>query len=550
MTARKPVADSPPFLLRIWGFLISLKVGIVLLALLAVGSIIGTLVPPDEATNQSQLQRAQELVFSSWWYLTLLVLLALNMTCATVRNVFGRILPAMHPRPVDRPEFYQVLKPGASIELPNDLDADTVAETFRRNGFRVFAKGAAGYARRGMLSIWGAPVSHLGFVMLLLGGFISVLVAREGYMTIVEGYSSSQAQFDGVKQPLDFTVECVDFDTDFFPGTRIPSKYISTVLIHEPGRPPRREQVEVNRSAQVQGWTLHQTSYQELPRSERYRLTLSRDGGASRTLELSQGQTRSIPDAPGLSITLAQSPPLRWQILENEDLVQAGTLESGQSELAIRAVQFEPDFIIGADRQVMSRSRELNNPALKVTIESGDQPIASQWLFGREEMKAMMHATQDSVGLELISIEGSEGNYHFQVEATDPTTGEIIKDLHLHLGETVSLGIDAPGQDPASEPTEANAGPWQVRLMERIPHYATTLSMTRNPVLPFIYLGCAIMLVGLVMAFFIRRKEVWYRLDRQTRRLDVVARYRHPREDFDPQVAGILNQLQSSKGEA
>ena len=61
------------------------------------------------------------------------------------------------------------------------------ASAFRARGFRVFVEGGEGYAIKGLLGRWGAPISHLGFILVLLGGFASAWFAREGGVWLLEG---------------------------------------------------------------------------------------------------------------------------------------------------------------------------------------------------------------------------------------------------------------------------------------------------------------------------------------------------------------------------
>jgi cytochrome c biogenesis protein len=85
------------------------------------------------------------------------------------------------------------------------------------------------------------------------------------------------------------------------------------------------------------------------------------------------------------------------------------------------------------------------------------------------------------------------------------------------------LGTPPQPQQPATP----SAGGWNVRVKERVPAYATYLTLTRNPMVPVIYFGCAVMLAGLMIAFFIRSRQVWFRIDPAKRRLYVAALYRH-----------------------
>jgi hypothetical protein len=76
-------------------------------------------------------------------------------------------------------------------------------------------------------------------------------------------------------------------------------------------------------------------------------------------------------------------------------------------------------------------------------------------------------------------------------------------------------------------------------LLGSVPLYATTLTLTRNPVIPFIYAGCAVMLAGLALAFFVRRRELWLWLDRAGGTLHIIP----GREHLDRSTRSALERL-------
>ncbi|MCL5269506.1 MAG: cytochrome c biogenesis protein ResB [bacterium] len=484
----------------------------------------------------SPLERAQQLVFYSLWYRWLLVLMAVNVSAATVFTVFTKILPSYKPRFAQDPRFYETAACRGQINYAGT--AEGVAAALRGEGFRTYHEGPYGYAIHGRLGRWGAPVSHLGVVILLLGGFASAWVAREGQITLVEGQTTDHMEMQGVSQPvpLGFTIRCDDFDTAFFPRTQTPSRFTSYLTAFVAGQPPRAGVVEVNQAMVVQGWKLHQASYQEMEGMSRYRVAVGVT--ASRpttvTLELTPGQSRPVPGQNGVDLSLSTAIPSRWTISRDGKAIQEGSLGASAGKLLLTADQFEPDFVIGADRTAGSRSQELNNPALHVTLIANGQRILSQWLFGREDMKSMVHQAGAPYELELKGIQGEGAARRFVVSVT-PAGGPPLGQVTLALNQTAAL---AP--PPAAA---AAAGPWRVRFVQTVPLYATVLTVSRNPALPVVYGGCLVMMIGLVIAFFNRRREVWYWVDSRRGRLRLAAAYPQPREQLDRATSRALERL-------
>lgn len=520
-----------------WSWFFSLKIGIVLLAVVTAASVYGTLIDP--------LEKAQQVVYYAWWYQALLVLLAVSISCTTYRTLMLKVLPLRHPRFMRQPQVYGAMKPGASVAFRGG--AAQAGEAFRAKGFRVFIEGPFGYARRGMAAWWGAPLSHLGAVMILLSGFAAGWVNREGVVQLVEGGSTTNMRMRTVEQeiaPLGFTLMCDDFHTEFFPKTRIPATFTSTIAHIEDGQRVETDIVEVNKSMNVHGWILHQTSYQEVPELARYLMTISGPGMSEpATMEVSLGQKRPIPGVDGVEIELITGPGARWAIHQNGQVVaeggqaarsyefnllataqdQAGdpqrlTMKTGEERevkigdaaWTVKALQFEPDFVLGPDRLATSRSENLNNPALRVMFKGADGVEHTQWLFGRADMKAMSHSGSGLLNLELSQVS--------PVAADEGDSGE------------------------------AHTAGWSVVQGERVTAYATVLTLTRNPVFPIVYAGCAIMMLGLMVAFFIRRREVWFFADDANGRLHVIAQYRHAATELDAKTKAVLAGLAGSAG--
>lgn len=533
-----------------WSLFFSIRTGLVLLTLLAAASIYGTLIPSlvDKEGHElvSALERSQTMVFYSWWYKLLLLALAVNISCATLRQLLEKVLPGRRPRFMHGLQFYKT-SPNAG-DVPYRGSAETVAAAFRGRGFHVALEGAYGHVTRGLLGRWGSPISHLGFVIVLLGGFASAWVSREGVLQLVEGEQNDMMLIQKkptleemrkiatgemeepkpIEEPLGFTLRCEDFQTGFFPKTRIPSHFKSLIAIRLPGCFWDVQPVEVNHSPAINGWILHQTSYNEAKELTRYQLALAGpDHPSTLTLNVSPGQRRLIPGLGGTEVELTD-PPTTWTILKREQAIATGTLAGAAATggSTLRAVQFEPDFVMDMENHTVgSKSQQLNNPALRVSVTEGGQ-TETQWLFGRDDMKQMMkgmHAQQGSFVPELTQITGQGPDWKFQVTVRD-TKGLKLGDFSVGLNQVVKLSPDSAA-NPTAPPrlNPALAGGWNVKIDQRVPAYMTLLTLTRNPAIPFVYAGCALMLLGLALAFGIRRREAWFWVDGAANRLRVAA---------------------------
>jgi cytochrome c biogenesis protein ResB len=348
---------------------------------------------------------------------------------------------------------------------------------------------------------------------------------------------------------MGFALYCDDFDTAFFPKTRIPSHYISTITARQDGNAIASGPVEVNHSLIVNGWTLHQTSYQEIDSPPRYKVSVTPPGAEEPIeTELSVGQVRALPVASGSNIQIGLGAGLMWKVFENDQAIADGTLGVGSGgAVMVKPVRFEPDFVMDANNQIGSRSQNLNNPALRIELlNANGASMAGQWLFGREDMKAMMHATAGTYEFELKKVEGEAQNRTFVIGVVDSSTNVALNDLRLKLNESATVGGAAANMDEGEEAATDVAG-WNVELVERVQAYATILTLTRNPVFPFIYAGCVIMLLGLLISFFVRWRKVWFTVDPGAGRLYVAGVYRHATMELDKATLAAMKDLEKIK---
>ncbi len=523
-----------------WNWFFSLGLGVTILVILTIASIIGSMIDP--------LSRAQALVFYTWWYKLLLIALAVNMTCATVKTIITKLIPTQALRVHTNKSFYaneQIV-----TRVPFRGTTEQAGAAFRAQGFKVKTDGAAGAARTGWWGRFGAPVSHLGMVIVLLAGFTSSWVAKEAIVQVPEGHTTTtkrmQVGGEGIV-PLGFELTVNDFSTGYHPRTRIPSHYTSDITARNNGQVLYAGPVEVNHSPRINGWRLHQTSYQELESLPRWRVEVAGVGLPSPlTTEISPGQTRDLTGAENLR--LAMDNRQNWVLVNGHEQLASGTAAGGgasNERLTLVANRFEPDFVLGADREVTSRSDELNNPALHVTLFSNGSPSGQQWLFARDDMKAMAHAPGGHHEIELLDIRGEAPNYTFVVAVTDCDScgGGLIGRVALTIGEEAVVREPKEPEEPAEE----EEGEWTVAIGDRVTAYATVLTLTRNPAIPTIYFGCILMIIGLGMSFFVPRRSVWFLHDAEKGELHVAARYRHPTESFDRTTSAALARLEKNQ---
>ncbi len=212
---------------KLFAFLASLKLAVILLILLLVGLSVGTIVE-----TRTGAETAGRLVYYAWWFLGLQGLFALNLALS-IADLF--------PWTKKRIGFVVV---HASLLL-------------------IFAGSAVTYFFKieGNLSLWEGE---------------SASVIEQHIHTNGQHQESETV----VRHQLPFTVKLDDFVLDTYPGTMRPAGFSSQVQVtdHETGKTfPAK--IWMNNELHHRGYALFQSSYQQMAGREATVLAVSKDPG-------------------------------------------------------------------------------------------------------------------------------------------------------------------------------------------------------------------------------------------------------------------------------
>jgi len=478
---------------------------------LAVASMAGTALPYERSLNA---------VYCSWWFRLILLLLAGNLVLCTYQRLAGKVLPSLRPRFFKAPAFYENGPMRFSFESSRPIEQ--VEEILSAHGFRVAREGEFLCARKGIFALFASPLAHLGFILVLIGGFASGLVAFHARLRLNEGETKTDMILEGSAQserPMGFAVRCADFKTGTFPRTQIPSHFVTTLEITDNGKKTVGT-VEVNKALKYGGLKFHQASFGEVPGQFRYRVAV-RDVKSSRTIETvaDVGQRRPIEGWDRDLLLTASIAGTRYSVLNGEKVEGAGSLGQDMSDAELTAERFVPDFMMDAGK-VVSRSQEMNNPALQVVWSRTGQPTSRQWLFMRPDLRGFSHGGNEAIRLEFERVEPGSllAGMTFYLAAYDAATNALLGRFAMSLGTKVRLAdIGATATGSASQPTSGTAGAasrqnlYTVRLVGKEPMHYTDLTVTRNPAIPVIYFGAILTCLAICIAFYLRRitLSVW-----------------------------------------
>lgn len=313
----------------VWRAFVSLKLTFLLLAALAVASVVGTFasptpVPMDEVRRAYgdgvalTVIRAFELhhVFHSWWFSLLLIAFGFNLVACSLDRLPRVLQKVLWPPKRLTDDLFAAQRFRARLPAPQGADpailAKEVGAAFRARGFRAESETRDGavflFAERGRFSRLGVYVVHLSLVVVLAGGIVGRLWGRDGVVTVAEaGGAFDILLVRGLtgspeKDELGFTVRVEDFRLK--PGKEKGSiAPESDLVLLRGGAPVARGTVSGNRGLEYAGWTLRQHGYESSPDLSLAKVSLvDRVKGTRRDVKAQGGQKLEMDDGTAFRI--------------------------------------------------------------------------------------------------------------------------------------------------------------------------------------------------------------------------------------------------------
>ena len=302
---------------RLWQFFESVQLTVVLLLTLAGTSVIGTLIPQNEAPAEYfrtfgpflfRLFRVLDLfdMYHSWWFQSLLVLLTVNIVVCSIGRLSATWKLVFVKRPVFRRERFAKTGARRSFFVPNRPDAvETICRERLKATFGPLRReetetGFCLFGERWRWSRLGVYAVHASVVLLLVGGLVGSMFGFEGIVNIAEGESSDTIRLRNSRQSrtLDFTIRCDEFNVAFY-DSGAPREFRSDLTLLEQGKPVLRKTIVVNDPLRYRGISIFQASYGTLPAQGAVLIFTSGETGMRYRKSVRIGEQVTIPEGLG-----------------------------------------------------------------------------------------------------------------------------------------------------------------------------------------------------------------------------------------------------------
>ncbi|WP_025843775.1 cytochrome c biogenesis protein ResB [Brevibacillus agri] len=192
--ARRSQTYTKKWIDRIWNTFSSVKIAIGIIIVILVASAVGTVFPqqqyiPVPVPTEADVARFYtdtygtlgtvyyglgfHNLYSSWWFVTLLVLLGTSLVICSLDRVVPLYKALSKPRLNQHKSFLKGQKLFGEGELAPDADQaellDGTAMALKKKGYRIFRAERAIMAEKGRFSRWGPYINHIGLILFLIG---------------------------------------------------------------------------------------------------------------------------------------------------------------------------------------------------------------------------------------------------------------------------------------------------------------------------------------------------------------------------------------------
>ncbi len=267
----------------LWKFLSSVKLTIVLLILLAIVSILGTLIPQEQGAVEFAKSLTPGMLrflsildlfdmYNAPWFRLLIGFLALNLIVCSIDR-FPSTWKRFNARPApDRSKPFENIPVENCLKVSTNSDetANRVLKLLQSRYKNVRKEAIRGdhffYGEKGRFSHFGVYVVHLSVLLILMGGLVGSFLGIEAYVNILEGEKTNRVIITKTMTPLklDFEVRCDKFSVDFY-KTGAPKEFKSILTFLINGKPVQKNDLLVNHPVEFGGMTFYQASYGTVP---------------------------------------------------------------------------------------------------------------------------------------------------------------------------------------------------------------------------------------------------------------------------------------------
>ena len=505
-----------PIVLR----LSSMSLAITLLTVLALASVIGTVLlqNQDQGDYLKQFGPVWYWVFRSlglfdmyhtWWFLTLLGFLMLSLSFCLYRNV-PRFLKEMRSKTVklsDHAMKHMKHIQHWEIKGKSPEEALVVAKrSLKEWGLREEQHGDVTYVRadRGSKHKWGYIIVHTAMLVILIGGSMSVLFGFRGNMSVPDNGKESEISFlkgtSTAYLKMPFEIRNNEFSIDFYPNG-MPSEFKSNLTIIDNGKEVLTTDIIVNEPLYYKGVRIYQASFGDGGSNIHLKL-FKLDGTGDVAKVASKVYTTYKDDVNHVSLEITDFRPHNV-----ENMAESGVAKDFQD------LGPSVDYVIRGENLKPVKVRSFLEPFF-MNGENRGSFIQVSFSGDAKDFKSM------ALGLDMTNPNEWKMFQRFIAHLAEQDLSKP-KDANMQAFKAAMDDVFGEGNRPDNFQAMAMRVIQAVQVIPRLPwpyipmlddydqKYYTGLQVARDPGMNVVWMGSALLVMGLCMMLYVAHRKLW-----------------------------------------
>jgi cytochrome c biogenesis protein len=512
---------------KIWDIFSSVKFAVVIFALIALTSIIGTIIEQNAAPEKNikligklfgdsiapALYNAFDFLgfmdmYHSWWFVALLMLFAANLTVCSIDRLPRIWKLVKEPvKPLTDEQFKNLGKEEIILKGKTEALKEAAGLAIKKAGFKFLetkeADGYQLYSEKGNYTRLGVYITHLSILLILIGAIIGIFFGFKGFLNLPEGktYSVAFAQTGHLSPAQEEEMEKIIAALQSVEGST--SRAAQKLGMEEQSLKLKMKRYGIRPlgfSIKCNDFNTDFYSNSDMPKTYKSWLTIIENGAPVKIngKEIQEIEVNTplkykgvtfYQSSYGLSPEGGANSVFKFRITpkdgktENIESGFEGSLSIPGTNLTGKIENFSP--AISFDQSTgkpFTYAEQMNNPAVFISFSENNKPKYSGWVLKRY-----------------------------------PETWKLPEG---HIVEFVDLwGIQYTGLQVRDDP-----GVWVV------------------------YLGCIVMSIGLYIAFFMSHKKLWLRVVEEKNSVRIIAAMtaNKNRETFERKIDKMITFLGKS----
>ncbi|MEC4982932.1 MAG: cytochrome c biogenesis protein [Oscillatoria sp. PMC 1068.18] len=203
-------------------------------------------------------------VYTTWWFLSLLVLFGTSLTACTFTRQFPTLKSARRWQYYNQPRQYEKLALSATID---QISLNSLTDLLQQHNYRVFTQESTLYARKGIIGRIGPIVVHAAMLIILAGAIVGAVTGFLAQEMVPSGNTFQIKNifdagiFSAPQVPKDWAVKVNRFWIDYTPEGGINQFYSDLSVVDLQGNEITQKTISVNHPLRYRGVTFYQTNW-------------------------------------------------------------------------------------------------------------------------------------------------------------------------------------------------------------------------------------------------------------------------------------------------